>query len=304
MRADQVASFGEQLRQARESQNISLQEIAASTKISSRALQALESEHFDQLPGGIFNKGFVRAYARYVGLDEEKMLEAYMAAAKQDASENDLQTISNQVAAQRPRAESSLNPNALIGLLALVVALGLTAVWFREHRREEREQAHQAIHAPVEQPTQPQPKTVQPSAPQPNAKQPTPVPPGTPPTPATNGAAANPAPAANATPKPATTPVRNQAGAVEVSVTATQKTWISVRSDGKMIDSLLLDPEKPNLRSRTYKAKDKLRMVVGNAGGIDVTSNGKPVAALGKPGQTAVVTFTAEGIEKRQSGAE
>jgi cytoskeletal protein RodZ len=67
-----VASFGENLRQARQARNITLQEIAASTKISSRALQALEDEHFEQLPGGIFNKGFVRAYARCVGLDEEK----------------------------------------------------------------------------------------------------------------------------------------------------------------------------------------------------------------------------------------
>ena len=77
-----MASFGEHLRQAREERSLTLQEISASTKISSRSLQALEDEHFDLLPGGIFNKGFVRAYARCVGLDEEKILAEYLAAAK------------------------------------------------------------------------------------------------------------------------------------------------------------------------------------------------------------------------------
>jgi len=54
-----VATFGQKLRQAREAKNITLAEISATTKISTRALQALEWERFEQLPGGIFNKGFV-----------------------------------------------------------------------------------------------------------------------------------------------------------------------------------------------------------------------------------------------------
>ena len=90
-----MAGFGDHLRQAREARKITLQEIAASTKIGSRALQALEDEQFDQLPGGIFNKGFVRAYARCVGLEEEKTVAAYMAAAKALAPETDLQEMSS-----------------------------------------------------------------------------------------------------------------------------------------------------------------------------------------------------------------
>ena len=62
-----------------------------------RSLQALEDEHFDQLPGGIFNKGFVRAYARCVGLDEEKTLAEYLAAAKVPGPEGDMQALSSQV---------------------------------------------------------------------------------------------------------------------------------------------------------------------------------------------------------------
>jgi cytoskeleton protein RodZ len=75
-----AGSFGERLQRERELRAISLDEIANSTKIGTRLLHALEAEEFDKLPGGIFNKGFVRAYAKYLGLDEEQAVTDYMAA--------------------------------------------------------------------------------------------------------------------------------------------------------------------------------------------------------------------------------
>jgi cytoskeleton protein RodZ len=75
-----VGAFGEKLRQQREQRGIELDAISNTTKISTRMLRALEDERFDQLPGGVFNKGFVRAYARQVGLDEEEMVADYLAA--------------------------------------------------------------------------------------------------------------------------------------------------------------------------------------------------------------------------------
>src|SRR5437868_5445308 len=74
------SSFGEKLKRERELRSITLDEIANSTKIGTRMLHALEDEHFEKLPGGIFNKGFVRAYARYLGLDEEQAVVDYLAA--------------------------------------------------------------------------------------------------------------------------------------------------------------------------------------------------------------------------------
>ena len=59
-----VGEFGEKLRKHREQRGIALDAISNTTKISTRMLRAIEEEHFDQLPGGVFNKGFVRAYAR------------------------------------------------------------------------------------------------------------------------------------------------------------------------------------------------------------------------------------------------
>jgi hypothetical protein len=68
---------------------------------------------------------------------------------------------------------------------------------------------------------------------------------------------------------------------VEVSILATKRAWISVKSDGKTVESVTLDPDKPEMRSRSYKAEEKLMLVVGNPAGLTVTYNGKPIAGPG-----------------------
>jgi len=73
-----VSSFGEELKRERELREISLREISETTKISLRYLEALERNEFGRLPGGVFNKGFVRAYAEYIGVDPETMVNAYL----------------------------------------------------------------------------------------------------------------------------------------------------------------------------------------------------------------------------------
>src|SRR5271155_1367651 len=75
-----MGTFGDRLQREREMRSITLQEISGSTKISTRMLKALEEEDFAKLPGGIFNKGFVRAYCRYLGIDEEQAIADYLAA--------------------------------------------------------------------------------------------------------------------------------------------------------------------------------------------------------------------------------
>src|SRR5580658_5044952 len=56
---------------------VSLKEVTSATRIGPRFLEALENEEWDKLPGGIFNRGFVRSVARYLGLDEENLLAEY-----------------------------------------------------------------------------------------------------------------------------------------------------------------------------------------------------------------------------------
>jgi len=70
-------TFGEQLKREREMRGVTLDEIAAATRIAPRFLRAIEDEQWDQLPGGVFNRGFVRAMAHYLGLDEESIVAEY-----------------------------------------------------------------------------------------------------------------------------------------------------------------------------------------------------------------------------------
>jgi cytoskeletal protein RodZ len=73
-----MASFGESLKRERELREISLRQISEATKINLRYLEALEENRFDALPGGLFNKGFIRAYATYIGIDGEAMVNSYL----------------------------------------------------------------------------------------------------------------------------------------------------------------------------------------------------------------------------------
>src|SRR6187549_3561246 len=70
--------FGGMLRQAREGRGISLRQIAASTKISVAALEALERNDVSKLPGGIFSRSFVKGYASEVGLDPDETVREFL----------------------------------------------------------------------------------------------------------------------------------------------------------------------------------------------------------------------------------
>ncbi len=72
-----AATIGEQLRLAREELGIPLRQISDQTRISVRYLEAIEADDFKRLPGGIFNRSFVKAYAKCVGYDEKEAVEAY-----------------------------------------------------------------------------------------------------------------------------------------------------------------------------------------------------------------------------------
>src|SRR5579859_29818 len=84
-----MGAFGDRLRREREMRGITLDEITESTKISRRHLEALERDHFDQLPGGVFNKGFVRAYARFLGIDEDQAVADYSLASNEQPEPED-----------------------------------------------------------------------------------------------------------------------------------------------------------------------------------------------------------------------
>src|SRR5712691_9858181 len=72
-----MTNFGASFKKARESKGVSLDQIAAETRISTRFLLAIENEEFHLLPGGIFNRGFVRTYAEKIGIDPDQSVADY-----------------------------------------------------------------------------------------------------------------------------------------------------------------------------------------------------------------------------------
>ena len=70
-------TLGEKLRAAREARGISVSEVAEQTRIAPMYIESIENDNYKPLPGGIFNKGFVKSYARFIGLDEQEALSDY-----------------------------------------------------------------------------------------------------------------------------------------------------------------------------------------------------------------------------------
>ena len=81
-----MGQFGEELRREREDRGISVKEICAVTKVSSRHVEALEAGRFGELPGGVFRKGIVRSYVGAVGLDEAVWIERFEASLRESGA--------------------------------------------------------------------------------------------------------------------------------------------------------------------------------------------------------------------------
>lgn len=150
-----AASFGEQLRLAREARGITLREISEQTRISTRYLEAIEADDYKRLPGGIFNKSFIKAYAKYIGFDEKEALEAYARTAReQGTSPDDVVSTPYQ-----PRVYTDGNGRSPIvtGLLTIIIlailSLGVYAAMHWYQRREANSAGDQT--SPAQQPAQP-----------------------------------------------------------------------------------------------------------------------------------------------------
>ena len=115
-------SLGEKLRQAREERGISISEVAEQTRISALYLEAIESDDYSTLPGGIFNKGFVKSFAKYVGVDEHEALQDY---AKLMASQDSVEKVDEKSYRPEVLTDDNSGPSMLPTIIFAVVILGL-----------------------------------------------------------------------------------------------------------------------------------------------------------------------------------
>ena len=114
-----VENFGSYLKHERELRGVPLEEISGATKIHIRFLQALEDNQFDELPGEVFIKGYIRSYANIIGSDVEEMLNIY-----EESVGNKTENISESVPPSNISAKTFLG-FALLGLIILALIFGV-----------------------------------------------------------------------------------------------------------------------------------------------------------------------------------
>ena len=250
----ELASFGEELRREREIRGISLKEISDATKISKRFLEAIEKNDHRTLPAPVFTRGFVREYARYLGLNSDDMVNRYnFAAAGDDRIEKSthldrlVQPQVQPLPKERERERKSIPPpyaridrNIYI-LVVIVAALIAASYWALKHKREARaEEARVDTAATI--------------APKP-AMTPVPV------------------------PLPEPPPVDDM---LKLTVDVTHDSWVTLEADGKQV----LDERLRTGDHRTFDAKESFRFVtVGNAGALALKLNDFILPPLGRARQ-------------------
>ena len=119
-------SFGRDLQLERENRGISLEQLAASTKVPSRFLYALEADDFGGLPGGVFNKGIVSSYCRYLGIAEESWLARFAANVRTESHEQDWAVFAENVRRNRVEIGTGMR-RRWWGVLLLLIVLGALA---------------------------------------------------------------------------------------------------------------------------------------------------------------------------------
>ena len=252
--------FGEHLRREREMRGVSLDEISAATRISTRFLEAIEKDQWDLLPGGVFNRGFIRSIARFLGLDEDSLVAEYALGTASDAHLHD--------AAQRSRQmPRNWRPAAVaVVTIALLIAGGVfgyhrygSGFAARLHERflTGRAGAHAGVSAS------------QPAAPE--------------------------ASAANESPAPAAVPpASDQALAgLALKIQATKQSDVKVIADGKVV----FDGSVQRGDVKQFDAQDNFEITSSESSAVSLELNGQSIPPMGTPGQPGNVALTRNNLK-------
>ena len=307
-----MTALGETLRRERLRLNLDYEAISKELKITPRILQAIEEEQLDKLPGTVFVKGFVRQYARVLGLNEEEAVAAAQrllhpgdapaftmgqAGPAKGDTRFDAKPVVKSVSLEVARmdgweAVSDRKRSSTLTALALVVGVMLVCSmvygWWQRHPGAKAASSTAGVTEPAQAPGETAAPATAPAAGNPDSTAATPA-----------GTDAKPAAetSASTTPAPATvaaSATENAAapGPVHVEMTATEPVWITARADGKYAFSGVINPDQ----TKTLDASGTAELKIGNAGGVRISLNGKPIGEVGPRGQVRTVQFTSGGF--------
>jgi cytoskeleton protein RodZ len=281
-----MESVGSELRTAREKRNVPLRQIAEVTRISHSNLERLEAGNYKDLPGGVYNRAFIRAYCEFLGLDARAILERY----EQEITPPSEKTSR---AKERPTTfdEPLFKPHPLVTwgvvLLISIVGLYLSRHWIASvfspyfaHSPASK------IAAPADTKPQPPPTSAKIPAPQ--------APPS--PLPGTSDVTSPTAQVAVPPPKTSPEDLPPQTGPprkIRLELSAVDKCWISVNSDGNRSMVRIVEPGEKHI----FDADDRIFLIIGNAGGIRLRINGKAARTLGKPAEVVRILVNEQSIK-------
>jgi cytoskeleton protein RodZ len=298
---DETETLGKYLRRERELRKISLRELSKNTRVREHLLKAIEEDRQDLLPSPTFVKGFLTAYAKYVGLDANEIILRY-----QRGLTGTPENVPEATAEKEPGQDGK--PRRAVGawIAGGVVVAGLIVYYFlflqpagprveplppasREKPVEQEVKAPPPVPPEVAAPS-PSQKAVPPAPPQIAGTAPSkPEPPVTPATPAKQA----PAPAA---PQVAATLLPQKGKPVSLQLKAVEVTWVSVKADNQAEREMLLRPGE----TIPLEAVSQMVVLVGNAGGLDLIYNGKALQRFGNSGDVVGLAFTPEGFELKR----
>ena len=278
-----MPTLGQNLRQARQKQGRSLADIATSTCISSRYLQAIEADDFKELPGGVFARSFIRQYGAALEIDPTLLERDILSALPLDEPDPLLVLSESYQAARVSKPARGLNTTWLVVLLFAAIAgsSGFFAWWQR--LQTPPEEASQRLAAPLKvaaaeaPPKEPATKEVE-------------VPVAAPAV-AVSAPTEPPAVIAPLIPEMETPPL--DATKVNLQLQAKERTWVSLSAAGKTLFAGVLDRDELKQLPGLQNAK----LVTANAGGLEVRFNGKPLGSLGPRGRALTILFTPDSYE-------
>jgi cytoskeletal protein RodZ len=269
-----MTSVGSILRKERESQGRAIAEIAAELCITQRYLRAIEQDDSAGVPGLFFYKNFARQYAAILGIDEGLIQPALDAIrAPEDAPPSPTICVPNRLVQATNRRHIPDIPMgwSVVGLVVVLLGCSGIYAWWKRVPTQARAAVPAAVAAqqaaPVAMVSASAPSPVQPDV-QPGVQQ-------------------------GAQPVAQTAVQTGEASGVVLKLSATERTWLSISSNGKEIFAGVLQPSE----SKTLTGLDRATMKVGNAGGIEVLWNGKIISPLGTRGQVLTIRITPQDFE-------
>lgn len=320
-----MGEIGSRLREARQNRGLSLEQVEDATRIRRIFLEALEEEKFDQLPADVYARGFLRNYARFLGLDPDPLLKAYRPSYARNS-------VRLPAVLDEPLRESTARSigTALFWGLVVVVILGL-GLWYGYQEfylgttwgprpapsvvpvetlpAETSAPAGAAVQSqPTEMPT----PTSAPAATEPDqttavVQAPATASPtrgsaltqtrtATVSSPSATGTAARGTPAAQtptrAASAQATRTMPSPEDGIPVAIRVSDRSYVSVVVDGAKVMEAILEPGE----DQAWAFKRTFSMRVGNAGGVQVTLNSVEMPPLGRPGQVLTVDYAADNL--------